>query len=276
VRVTTTRDVYEADQLVITAGAWNAQLIDHLAGLAVPERQVLAWLQPSRPELFTLDRFPVFNLLVPEGRYYGFPVFSVPGFKFGKYHHFQEKGPAEQLDFEPHDYDEEMLRDFAARYFPDGCGPTLSLAACMFTNTPDGHFVIDLHPVYPQVSFAAGFSGHGFKFASVIGEIMADLAERGTTRHNIDLFRLDRFRGQGMRGQRQGSRGAEGQGSRGAGEQRRGSMIRGTSHGSRITDHRVRTTDHGLRNTQQATGNSYYSDYSILAQDDIDAIRPFW
>jgi sarcosine oxidase len=195
VRVFTTRDVYEADRLVITAGAWDANVLDFLQGLAVPERQVLAWLQPTRPEHFRLDNFPVFNLLTTEGRYYGFPVYGIPGFKFGKYHHFEETGRPEQIDRHEYDYDEEMLRDFAARYFPTGCGATTSLASCMFTNTPDGHFIIDLHPTYPQVSFAAGFSGHGFKFASVIGEIMADMAERGDTRHNIELFRYHRLKG---------------------------------------------------------------------------------
>jgi sarcosine oxidase len=68
------------------------------------------------------------------------------------------------------------------------------LQTCMFTNTPDHHFVIDLHPDYPQVSIASPCSGHGFKFASVVGEIMADLAEKGFTRHDISLFRLDRLR----------------------------------------------------------------------------------
>lgn len=105
----------------------------------------------------------------------------------------------DQLEREPRRDDEELLRGFAARYFPGGSGPTMSLAVCMFTNTSDNHFVIDLHPDYPQVSFASPCSGHGFKFASVIGEIMADLAERGTTRHNIELFRLDRLLG-GARG----------------------------------------------------------------------------
>ena len=62
-------------------------------------------------------------------------------------------------------------------------------------NSPDGHFIIDLHPDYPQVSLASGFSGHGFKFASVIGEIMADLAMFGETTHDLSLFRLNRFEG---------------------------------------------------------------------------------
>ncbi len=193
VRVRTDRGSYEADKLVITAGAWDADLVDVLDGLAVPERQVLAWLQPTRPERFRPDNFPVFNLLVDEGRFYGFPVFGVPGFKFGKYHHLEEVVDPETLDRETHDYDEQLLRDFAERYFPDGCGPTMDLQTCMFTNTPDNHFVIDLHPDYEQVSFASPCSGHGYKFASVIGEIMADLAETGITRHDISLFRLDRL-----------------------------------------------------------------------------------
>lgn len=197
VRVTTDRGVYEADRLVITAGGWNEELLDFMKGLAVPERQVLAWLQPDRPELFAPERFPVFNLLVEEGRFYGFPVFGVPGFKIGKYHHFQEAGPAEWIDREPRREDEQVLRDFAARYFPEGAGPTMTLKACFFTNTPDNHFVIDLHPDYPQVAFASACSGHGFKFASVIGEILADLAERGQSRHDISFFRLERLRSQG-------------------------------------------------------------------------------
>lgn len=193
VQVITERAQYEADRLIITAGAWNSQLLPILQGLAVPERQVLAWFQPRRPEFFGQDRFPVFNLLVEEGRYYGFPVHGVPGFKVGKYHHFQEHMDADHLERQPRAEDEQMLRAFTDRYFPQASGPTMTLKACMFTNTPDSHFIIDSYPGCPQVSFAAGFSGHGYKFASVIGEILGDLAISGRTRHPIDLFRLDRF-----------------------------------------------------------------------------------
>ena len=192
-RVRTERGTYEADKLVVTAGAWDGQILDILDGLAIAERQVVAWLQPARPEHFRTDNFPVFNLLVDEGRFYGFPVFGVPGFKFGKYHHLEEKVDPETVDREVYDRDEDMLRGFAERYFPDGAGPTMNLQTCMFTNTPDNHFVMDLHPDYPQVSFASPCSGHGFKFASVIGEIMADLAEKGMTRHPIGLFQLERL-----------------------------------------------------------------------------------
>ena len=86
-----------------------------------------------------------------------------------------------------------MLRQAVARYFPDANGPTMALKACMFTNTPDEHFIIDALPGFPNVFFAAGFSGHGFKFCSVVGEIMADLATKGETGHDISLLRLGRF-----------------------------------------------------------------------------------
>jgi len=193
VRVRTDRGEYHAERLVVTAGAWNPDVLDVLRGLAVPERQVVVWLQPTRPEFFAPDVFPVFNVQVEEGRFYGFPIFGMPGFKFGKYRHLGEETAADAVDRVAHPYDEELLRGFARRYFPDGRGPTMNMETCMFTNTADGHFVIDTHPLYPQVSFASACSGHGFKFASVIGEIMADLAEAGATRHDIGLFRLDRL-----------------------------------------------------------------------------------
>ena len=97
------------------------------------------------------------------------------------------------MDRQVHPEDEEVLRRFINRYFPLAGGPVLTLKTCMYTNTPDEHFIIDVLPSHPQVSVAAGFSGHGFKFASVVGEVMADLAQNGETRHDISLFRLDRF-----------------------------------------------------------------------------------
>ncbi len=121
---------------MIAAGAWAAKLVPGLAGLAVPERQVLAWLRPRRPELFHPARFPVFNLEVEEGRYYGFPQFAVPGFKLGRYHHLGQAVDPDAMDRDCHPEDERVLRAFAERYFPDGAGPTLALATCLFTNSP--------------------------------------------------------------------------------------------------------------------------------------------
>ena len=193
VRVTTSRDTYEADRLVISAGAWVGQVVEPLQELAVPERQVLGWFQPLRIDLFQPGRLPVFNVTVPEGRYYGTPIFGIPGFKVGCYHHHRETVDPSTIDRDCHSGDEATLRTFVTRYFPEAAGPTMGMKVCMFTNTSDEHFILDVHPDHPQVLIASPCSGHGFKFSSVVGEIMADLAEGGQTRHPIDMFRLSRF-----------------------------------------------------------------------------------
>lgn len=193
VKVTTDKAAYTADQMVITAGAWAGKLDSALDRHLTPERQVLAWLQPKRPEWFQPDRFPVFNLTVPEGRFYGFPVYGIPGFKFGWYHHLEETVDPDDFERESNARDEAMLRAFAEHHFPDGAGPTMSLLSCMFTNTTDENFILDVHPDHPQVFVASPCSGHGFKFCSVIGEIMADLVVDGSTGHDIGLHRIGRL-----------------------------------------------------------------------------------
>ena len=191
--VRTSRGTYRGARLIVTAGPWAARIAPMLERYATAERQVLGWFQPERPELFRTDTFPVFGMYVEEGRFYGFPVSGVPGFKVGRSHHLHQTVDPDHVDRDIHEEDESLLRGFVERYFPAGAGPALSLKTCMFTNSPDGHFIIDLHPGHPQVSLASGFSGHGFKFASVIGEIMADLAMFGQTTHDLSLFRLGRL-----------------------------------------------------------------------------------
>jgi len=199
VEVRTDRDRYRAGRLVVTAGPWTATIVPALSSLLVPERQVLIWAQPLRPEHFRLGAFPVFILQAPEALFYGLPVHGIPGFKLGKYHHRHERVDPSHMDRDVHPEDEAVLREAIVRYFPDANGPTMSLKTCLFSNSPDGHFLIDCHPEFRQVSLAAGFSGHGFKFCSVVGEILADLALDGATRWNIDLFRLNRFPALGAR-----------------------------------------------------------------------------
>ena len=193
VRVRTEAGVYEAGSLVLTAGAWAGRLVPELAAVAVPERQVMAWFEPDDPALFAPPRFPVFIVTMDGDEYYGFPEFGVAGPKLGKFDNTGIAADPDALDRTWHRDDEEMLREFLRRCFPRAAGRLLRMAVCMFTNSPDRHFIIGSHPAWPQVSFAAGFSGHGFKFSSVVGEIMADLAERGETRHDITLFAPSRF-----------------------------------------------------------------------------------
>jgi sarcosine oxidase len=193
VRVRTDAGELVADRVVLTAGAYAEQVARLPAGMVVAQRQVLAWLEPLEAELFELGRFPVFNLALDAGQVYGFPVFGVPGFKLGFYDRDGERGDPDALPRETSSADEPPIRRFAERYFPAGAGRILALKACLFELSPDEHFIIDRHPESELAIVAGGFSGHGFKFCSVVGEILANLALEGSTLHDIELFRIDRF-----------------------------------------------------------------------------------
>ena len=113
--------------------------------------------------------------------------------KIGLYHHLGEHGHADSRSREVTEEDEAVLRRCLTRYFPDADGPVMALHSCMFTNTPDEHFIIDTLPGHPEVVVASPCSGHGYKFASVVGEIIADLATTGQSRFDLAMFRLGRF-----------------------------------------------------------------------------------
>ncbi|MCA9878738.1 MAG: FAD-dependent oxidoreductase, partial [Thermomicrobiales bacterium] len=109
------------------------------------------------------------------------------------YHHRLEQVNPDAFEREADATDEAILREATRRYFPQGNGSVLALRTCMFTNTPDEHFIVDVLLGDARVIVASPCSGHGFKFASVMGEVLADLAATGDTGHDISLLRLDRF-----------------------------------------------------------------------------------
>lgn len=193
VRVSTARGQYEAGALVLSSGAWIGAMAPALAPLAVPERQVLGWFQPEDPDLFGPDRFPVGNLAFEEGRYYLLPVWNTPGLKVGLYNHLGERGDPDTLPRIATAEDEAVLRRCISRYFPGADGPVMALSTCLFTNTPDEHFIIDTLPDPPEVLVVSACSGHGFKFVPVVGEIVADLLTTGRSRFDLSMFRLGRF-----------------------------------------------------------------------------------
>lgn len=193
VQVDTVDGTYEAAQLVLTTGPWMSDIAPALQPLLMPERQVLGWFGISERAAFAPEYFPVFVLDADEGRYYGFPEYGIPGFKIGRYHHHAERVHPDTMDRGCTPADESSLRAAVSRYFPAANGPLQQARACLFTNTPDEHFIIDRAPSAPDVLLVSPCSGHGFKFCSVIGEICADLVVSGQTEHEISLFRLDRF-----------------------------------------------------------------------------------
>lgn len=190
--VHTDRSSYTSRRLVVTTGPWAGKAVHALAPLVSVERQVVLWVRPRAPEQFQPDRFPVFYLHGDDGSFYGFPVYGDRGVKIGKYHHRRQVVDPDAVDRDCSPEDEAVLRRALERYFPEANGPTVALDTCLFTNTADEHFIIDALPDEPGVFIAAGFSGHGYKFCSVVGEILADFALDGRTRHDISLFALHR------------------------------------------------------------------------------------
>ena len=193
VEVKTGSATYHAARLVLTAGAWMQTML----GPGIPlllraERNVVFWLKPQAdPALFDSDHFPIFIWETAHGHFYGLPHIQRPGVKVAL-HHAGEFGDPDTLDRTTRPTDEAPVRQFVRHHIPGLDGPIESSLPCLYTLTPDGHFVIDRHPAHAQVVFASACSGHGFKFASVIGEILADLSTSGQTTA-ADFLRLARF-----------------------------------------------------------------------------------
>ncbi len=189
VTVRTRRGTYTAGQLVICPGAWAPQLLAELGVPITVERQVLYWLDPVGGTAPFTDH-PIFIDENADGmQIYGFPAIDGPrgGVKVA----FFRKGVVctpETIDRTVHDHEIREVRDHIAELVPALNGPCLDSATCMYSNTPDQHFVIARHPDSENVTIACGFSGHGFKFVPVVGEILADLAIDGGTGHPISLF----------------------------------------------------------------------------------------
>lgn len=190
VRVETDGGSFGAERLIIAAGPWAGGV---LADLGLPlevERIVNVHFEPTRPELFGPDRCPIHIWHLPEG-YYGFPALPGQGLKFGR--HSGEPCAPERVRREVDQVEIDELRAVLDRYMPGSAGVPKWAVTCLYTNTPDRDFVIDRHPAHEQVVYACGFSGHGFKFAPVIGEVLADLALTGATPHPIAFLSASRF-----------------------------------------------------------------------------------
>ena len=198
VEVRTSRGRYEADRLVLAPGAWAPALF-RLPELPLRvERQVLCWFAPAGgAEPYAASRFPVYVWDLGDGvQFYGFPADgATPGVKVA----FFRTGEAvpctpDSVDRVVGRDEVETLRNALAGRLPSlASGRLLDAVACMYTLTPDHHFAIGVHPHYADVVLASPCSGHGYKFASVVGEILADLATEGITNHQIDRFSPARF-----------------------------------------------------------------------------------
>ena len=195
VRITTTTGEVSAGCAIVAAGPWLTSLLPEVAAPIRVTRQVLGWFSPRHDAdaaLFEAGRFAVFLMMTRQGIWYGFPADEAGRIKLAKHHHFDEQVDPERYDRGVSAEDEAAIRAVAKAYLPGAHGRLLAAKTCLYTETPDGNFILDRVPDHPQIIVASPCSGHGFKFAPVIGEILADLAILGATAHDISRFSLAR------------------------------------------------------------------------------------
>jgi sarcosine oxidase len=193
VSVHTNRCTYRASRLVVAAGPWSTEVLGAAAALPLSVRRIVnAHFHPQVPGAFVDDRCPAYLWDVPEGHFYGFPDIPGQGVKFGR-HDLGETCTPLTIRRTVDQWETDMLRTVLNRYLPGAGGRLKRALTCMYTLTPDRHFVIERHAHHRQVVYVCGCSGHGFKFSPVIGEILADLAISGATDHPIALFSSRRF-----------------------------------------------------------------------------------
>ena len=192
VEVVTTGGRYRAASLLIAVGAWTRDVVAELGLPLVVQRNVQYWLAPLRsPEKFAADQLPIFiGEYAPGKAWYGFPDVG-DGVKVALHHHGEVVHP-DSVSREVLPQEVNTIREILAQYMPDANGALLNSAMCLYTNAPDEHFVIGRHPSCANVVVASPCSGHGFKFASALGDVLADLTTDKTPAFDLSLFALDR------------------------------------------------------------------------------------
>jgi sarcosine oxidase len=189
VEVTTSQEKYLAKKLVVTAGAWNPTLLkfDFLKVHRVP----LFWFES--PKKFQLsEKFPCFAFDMPYGFFYGFPATPSKGLKVAPHSPGPIVPTPSKLDRSLWEEDPLETIKFMKDCIPEVKPTPIDHAICMYTMSPDEHFVIDQHPHFDNVIIGAGFSGHGFKFSPVVGEALSQIAIDGKSQHPIDFLSVSR------------------------------------------------------------------------------------
>ncbi len=188
----TDRDTYRAEQLIVTAGAWVPQLLPSLDVDLRVLRKPLLWYRTNSPDYRAETGFPIWLIETSAGTIYGFPEIDDRGLKIAEHTGGAPVDDPLHVDRRLLPEDRCPLDTFIEAHLPSVSNDCLHHVVCMYTMSPDQHFLVDRHPAFPQVCFAAGLSGHGFKFAPVLGEALADLALDGSTTLPIGFLGLGR------------------------------------------------------------------------------------
>lgn len=191
-RVTTSRGEYRAKSLVVTAGSWSGPLLNELKLPLRVLRKFVCWFPVKPGHLAVGSGYPTYFYELPHGTFYGFPSFDGTTIKVAEHSGGDLVSDPATVDRECHPEDLSRLQEFAREHLAVTELAPARHAVCLYTLTPDQHFVVDRHPKWSNVVIAAGFSGHGFKFCPVIGEALADLTLQGTTPLPIDFLSVAR------------------------------------------------------------------------------------
>ncbi len=198
VAVQTQAGTFYGGKLIVTAGAWSRQLLQQ-TGIElplVPLRCQLNFFATGDIDMYQAEACPVWighvASLFPE-TVYGIPAHGGSGFK-AAFHGGPPISELARVDYQPGARDVDSLREFLSAHIPGlAAAPVQESRICLYTRTPDEHFIVDAHPEHSQIAIGAGFSGHGFKFSTTIGKMLAEIALDGATAHNNRLFKIERF-----------------------------------------------------------------------------------
>ena len=194
VTIVTSEATFYAKKVIVTVGAWAKQLLPDISLPLQPTRKVVGWFDADET-LYSDATFPSFFVEDSDRMFYGFPSLDGAGLKVGRTDGGQAIDPnLHTQDFGRYEADEGDLRHFLATYMPEANGHLNQGKTCLYTMSDDHDFIVDFHPEHPNVLIACGFSGHGFKFGSVMGEVLSQLTLDGQTPFDLSGFRLDRFR----------------------------------------------------------------------------------
>jgi monomeric sarcosine oxidase len=196
VEIRTAKGTYTCDRLIITAGAYAKKLMRQI-GLDVPyiiESSQVHWFKVDSDEMYRPERFPIFILRHDTdtiGGMYGFPLFRKPGIKVAV-HHSNDVIDVENYTMQPNPTTTERVAAFVREFLPGAAAQPAEIATCLYDFPPDEHFVIAQHPEFPHISMA-NMAGHGYKFAPLVGEVLAQFAVDGHTTYDLTGLGVDRF-----------------------------------------------------------------------------------
>ena len=191
IEVISDKNIYQCKKLVITAGAWNSEMFDIPNSLLSVQRQVVGWFPSDDKNIFKKENFPVWILDGGKNEGYGFPEYGFDGMKFGIFNDTDENVDPDTYSKDINSEDIKLLTEFTKFFSKTNKGTNFN--TCLFTNTPDGHWILDKHPDSENCIIVSCCSGHGFKFTPIIGEIVTELCQNGSSNYNIELFKISRF-----------------------------------------------------------------------------------